>query len=129
MIVREWFIAAGTVGATVVALYIGVLRERWRRPELSLEYHGPNGGDALVVGVVEGNPNELAKAAYARLRVIAAEHRSAAEDVEVMILSAKELRPRRGYPPNPDEIALVGQGVWASSLGWGCCAGVDSQHG
>jgi len=47
--VREWAIAVGTVGATVVALYIGVRRERLRRPKLLLEYGGAEAGDAVVV--------------------------------------------------------------------------------
>jgi hypothetical protein len=50
-----------------------------------------------------------AKAAYARLRVVAAKRRSAAEDVEVLILGGRELTPRQGYPPNADDIALMGQ--------------------
>ena len=110
--IREWAIAVGTVGATVVAVYVGVLREWRRRPRLSLEYGGQRTGDAVVVliGPLRG------QAAYVRLRVAAATRRSAAEDVEVMILAAREIEPREGYPPNPDPIAIDGQLlVWSNT--------------
>jgi hypothetical protein len=44
-----------------------------------------------------------------RLRDVAAKRRRAAEDVEVLILGGRELRPRQGYPPNANDIALMGQ--------------------
>jgi hypothetical protein len=102
-IAREWMIAVGTVGATIVAVYVGVLRERWRRPKLSLEYGGPSSGDA-----VETRKDEWA-GAYVRLRVMAAKRRSAAEDVEVMVLGARELEPREGCQRASGNIAIDGQ--------------------
>jgi hypothetical protein len=94
--VREWFIAVGTVGATMVALYVAVFRERWRRPKLSLEYGGRASSDAVIIPSAEviGHPNAQ-DLAYVRLRVIAAKRRAAAEDVEVMILDEREVAPPR----------------------------------
>ena len=34
--IREWIVGVGPVIAAVVALYLGVWRERWRRPRLEL---------------------------------------------------------------------------------------------
>jgi hypothetical protein len=93
--IRDWAIAVGTVGATMVALYIGVWRERWRRPKLSLEYHGPTGGDAVVVRDVHFW-GALTDVAYVRLRVVASKRRTAADNVEVMVLGVRELAPREG---------------------------------
>ncbi len=113
--VREWFIAVGTVGATIVALYVAVFRERWRRPKLSLEYGGPTSSDAVIVGP---NPDYLPQpVAYVRLRVVAARRRRAAEDVEVMILSARELAPRQTFPARAEpSIQIDGQLLrWSNS--------------
>jgi hypothetical protein len=46
--VREWLIAAGTIGATMAAVYVGVIRERLRLPKLSLEY-SPYAADGVVL--------------------------------------------------------------------------------
>ena len=107
-VVREWLVAFGTIGATFVAVYVGVLRERWRRPKLSLEYGGPSNGDA-----VEAHGENRWVGAYVRLRVTAAKRRYAAEDVEVMVLGARELEAREGNPPASGGIAIDGQ-----LLGW-----------
>jgi hypothetical protein len=114
MVLREWLIAVGTVGATVVALYLGVVRDQWRRPNLSLEYGGPTTGDAVVV---RARPPHLhTDVAYVRLRVVPAKRRAAAEDVEVMILGAREIEPRQGYPPSADDITIDGQlRVWSNA--------------
>ncbi len=122
--VREWLIAVGTVGATFVAVYVGVLREWRRRPKLTLEYRGPAGGDAVVVREQPGNK----AAAYVRLRVAAAKRRTAADDVEVMVLRARvpspaddeELRPEHMNPEYlpVGDIALDGQLLaWSNALG------------
>jgi hypothetical protein len=107
-VAREWLIAFGTVGATFVAVYVGVLRERWRRPKLTLEYGGPSHGDAVVAQSADGWAG-----AYVRLRVTAAKRRYAAEDVEVMVLGVRELEPRETYPPASGGVAIDGQ-----LLGW-----------
>jgi hypothetical protein len=106
-ILRESLIAVGTIGATAIAVYVGVIRDWRRRPKLSLEYGGPEVNDAVVVGVGQ-DPEDL-DAAYVRLRVVAAKHRSAAEGAEVMIVSARELKPRQGRTPRTGGIALEGQ--------------------
>lgn len=89
-------------------MYVGVLRERWRRPKLSLEYGGPSNGDAVETRAADGWTG-----AYVRLRVRAAKRRYAAEDVEVMVLGARELEPRANELPAPGGIAIEGQ-----LLGW-----------
>jgi hypothetical protein len=109
--IREWAIAAGTVGATVVALYIGVWRERLRRPKLSLQYSGPDTGDAAVITV--GRMRWTS--AYVRLRVTAPKRRAAAEGVEVMVVDAREIKPRSGFPRS-DGAAIEGQLLaWSNS--------------
>jgi hypothetical protein len=110
--IRDWAIAAGTLGAIVVALYIGVWRERRHRPKLSLAYHGPEGGDAVVVRKVRDGPLAV-DVAYVRLRVVAKKRRAAADDAEVMVLRVTELAPREGYQPQTDNVTIEGQ-----LLGW-----------
>jgi hypothetical protein len=117
--IREWAIAVGTVGATLMAVYVGVLREWRRRPKLTLLYGGPTAGDAVVVKELPG----LTSAAYVRLRVVAAKRRSAAEDVEVMILRARVPSPTDDVELNPEylpfgDIALDGQLLaWSNAYG------------
>lgn len=107
-ILREWLIAAGTLSAAGVAVYVGVVREWRRRPKLSLDYTGTTGGDAVVVDANRHlSPPEVA---YVRLRVVANAGRRAAEGVEVMVVSARETAPRKGYPPrSPPGFSIEGQ--------------------
>ena len=110
--IRDWLIAAGTVGATMAAVYIGVIRERLRLPKLSLEY-SPHTEDAVVVGTVGGS-----ESAFVRLRVVAARNKKAAEDVEVMILDAAETLSRPGWRNASKPFALGGQLLkWSNTDG------------
>ena len=45
--IREWIVGSGRVIAAVVALHLGVWRERWRRPRLEL--HLDKSGDQDLV--------------------------------------------------------------------------------
>lgn len=84
---REWLIAAGTVGAVVVALWITLRQEylaRRRRPSLSLGSPGiaaeeVSRADATGLPVVTG------RAVYLRLAVTNAIGKDAAADVEVLL--------------------------------------------
>jgi hypothetical protein len=84
-----------------------------------LEYGGPSAGDGAVVKVAPG----MTDAAYVRLRVVAARRRSAAEDVEVMILRARVPDPTDDVELNPEyqptgDIALDGQLLaWSNADG------------
>lgn len=101
--VREWLIAAGTIGAVVVALYVGVIRERLRRPSLSLHFAGPDEEDAVIVQsmspMVTMPGSVPVETAYLRLRARNKEGRDTAEDVEVLVERVRELEPRVGNPP------------------------------
>jgi hypothetical protein len=103
--VREWLIAAGTIGAVVVALYVGVIRERLRRPSLSLHFDGPDEEDAVIVQSLSQMATMAGRTpidtAYLRLRVRNKEGRNTAEDVEVLVERVRELAPRIGNPPAP----------------------------
>jgi hypothetical protein len=45
---REWLTAIGTAEAAILALYIGVIREHLRRPQLSLLFDRGTSDTALV---------------------------------------------------------------------------------
>jgi hypothetical protein len=88
--VAAWLTAVGTVGATWAALYVGAIRDWWRRPKLTLLFdHGTS--DAVEVGTTTS-----LFAAYVRLRVRNETGKATAEDVEVIISGASELggKPR-----------------------------------
>ncbi len=111
--VREWLVAFGTVGATFVAVYVGVLREWRRRPRLALTYGGPAARDAVVATVAPS----MTDAAFVRLRVTAARHKTAAEDVEVMVLRAEEIEPRTRSQRHTNGIAIDGLLLgWSNTL-------------
>jgi hypothetical protein len=84
--VREWLIAAGTLGATSVALYVGVLRDRRRRPNLSIEEFKPGDkADAQIVGMGPIGGSVHTKGGYARLRVYNEKGKDTAEEVQVLV--------------------------------------------
>jgi hypothetical protein len=102
--VREWLIAVGTIGAVVVALYVGVIRPRLRRPSLSLGFDGVDEEDAVIVqsaAPVKTWQQPTIDTAYLRLRVCNRESRDTAEDVEVLVERVRELAPRVGNQPSP----------------------------
>jgi len=100
--VLDWFTAIGTVGAVLVALYIGVIRDLLRRPRLSLAFE-PGTSDAIVIraerqeslGIyaTEGMATVPIRFDVARLRLRVANGSGhlAAEDVEVTVTGAREL--------------------------------------
>jgi len=65
-IVREWLTAIGTVLAVFAAVYVGVIRDRLRRPSLTLAFD-PETSDRVVVEVGAYGPPDVA---YVRLRVL-----------------------------------------------------------
>jgi hypothetical protein len=84
--IREWLIALGTVGATVVALYVGVLRDRFRRPSLDVSFDPADSRDLQVVGMrIDSHPKGGTRAAYARLKVTNRTGRNTAEEVQVLV--------------------------------------------
>jgi hypothetical protein len=88
--VRDWVIAVGTFLAAFAAVWVGIVREWWRRPALSLEHRDSSHGDDVVARTPKGYP-------WAWLRLcVHAGRRSAAEDVEVMILAGEEVETRDG---------------------------------
>ena len=117
----NWLIAVGTIGATFAAVYVGVFREWRRRPKLTLEYQGPPATSDAVppttkdAVVVKSQRDYMA--AYVRLRVRARKRKSAAEDVEVMVLHCRETATRKDHPsvdPIPIDGLLL---VWANTPG------------
>lgn len=96
--VREWLIAAGTVGATGAAVWIGVLQPRRRRPALSLHFDPTDPRDAQVAGIVFIQPGQPGsefntRGAFARLRVANAAGRETADDVEVLVEAVRLTDP------------------------------------
>jgi hypothetical protein len=89
--IRDWLAAIGTAAAAILALYIGVIRERLRRPQLSLHFERGT-SDTIVVGGVERLTEDSSDVAYLRLRVRNRSGRVTAEDVEVTITGARELQ-------------------------------------
>ena len=47
--IREWIVGVGSVIAAVVALYLGVWRERWRRPRLELHLDKSSDPDLVTL--------------------------------------------------------------------------------
>jgi hypothetical protein len=109
----DWITGVGTgLGALAaafaawVALYVGVIQERKRRPVLAL--HRPEmDRELVVVGTTTGTDS-----AWLRCRVTNDESKSTAEDVEVQITSVTEIRPREGFPP------MVPPALAGLSLAW-----------
>jgi hypothetical protein len=94
----------GGLVAALVALYIGVVRDRWRRPSLSLHLKP---GDLVSLGT-HGTPI----AQYARLRVRNKRGRRSAQNVEVLVTAFRCLGDPVGRPP-VDTLPLI----WSSLPG------------
>lgn len=115
--VREWLIAAGTLGATTVALYVAVFRDRRRRPVLSIEEFTPNDkADGQIVGMGPVGHQPTTRAGYARLRVYNEPGKETAEEVQVFVE-----RVRLDSPSAPDseylgELPLAVSGSWPPAV-------------
>jgi hypothetical protein len=82
--VREWLIAAGTVGAVLVALLLGPYRRWWNRPQLKLSFDRDDQMASGLFETVDPRLDGLWPAAFARLK--ASNHgRSVAEGVEALV--------------------------------------------
>lgn len=79
---REWLIAAGTLGAVIVSLYVSVWTERVRRPSLSLLFSDPPESTDKLLSTTH---DDTARAAAVRLRVKNKPRRRTAREVEVLI--------------------------------------------
>jgi hypothetical protein len=112
----EWLTGVGTAAGAIAAaiaawaaVWVGVLRVRKRRPALKLE--PPEHGRELVI---VGTPN--GDSAWVRLSVSNASGKDAAEDVEVAIAEAKEVRRREGSPPAQQTPVLAGLALaWSAT--------------
>jgi hypothetical protein len=118
---REWLIAVGTIGAAFAAVYVGALRERWRRPKLNLEYEAPPAASDAVAPIathaVVVRSQRGFVAAYVRLSVRVKKRKSAADDVEVLVVSCRETATREDHEP-VDPIPIDGLLlVWANTPG------------
>jgi hypothetical protein len=95
----DWITALGTLGAVGASVYVGVLRDRLRRPSLSLAFQRGS-SDAIITRASEarkvgGLVDEIVgyQEAYLRLRVLNKRKRMAAEDAEVTITALREIAP------------------------------------
>jgi hypothetical protein len=124
--IRDWLIAAGTLGGTLVALYIGVIRDWWQRPSLSLDFRHTEPSDAQVVGWQawhgDGTPqlNPLGvqisgRSAYARVQVENKPGKRTAEDVEVLVEAVRIGAPRAGSAAPPRDSESLGDLPLAAS--------------
>ncbi len=112
----EWFTAVGTVGAAAVAVYVGVIRDRQRRPDLDLIFESSE-QDRIVLSVDPRDPPDVA---YVRLRVVAKPRRFAAEGVEVMVSRVRRLSVQSNSSPVSDEAAKI-EGMlllWSNTETW-----------
>lgn len=91
--------AVGAILAVGVSVYVGVLRDRFRRPKLSLSFAPLKTDSSSTDEIVVEDPTGTVEAAYVRLKVVTAKRRRAAEGVEVMVLSARGLVARPGHAP------------------------------
>jgi hypothetical protein len=89
--VREWMIAVGTVGATAVALFLGVFYPSFRRPHLWLEHDSDRSDLANHDRVTTFSGDAAHAIEWIRLRAVAKAGRRDAEDVEVIILDAEQI--------------------------------------
>lgn len=108
--VREWLIAFGTISATGAAVYIGVIRERYQRPRLSLSFDWGRTDDAQLVGLATGQ-----RAAYARLRIGNAPKKRMAERVEVRVQQVVIVEPKPAGKIQPIQLADSALAVSLSS--------------
>lgn len=126
--VREWLIALGTLGATLVALYIGVLRDRLRRPVLEISFEPTDSRDLQVVGMrIEGHPKGGTRAAYARLRVTNRVRKNMAEEVQVLVERVRLVRLGRNPTPDSEnigEMPLAVSGSWPTETHLNLAPGV-----
>jgi hypothetical protein len=94
--------AVGTVGAAGAAVYFGGVRDRLRRPSLTLHHDSDNPFDRQLAdsGVIAaaGHAIGTVETAWLRLRIRNKAGRLAAEDVEVHLSDIRELEPRPGRP-------------------------------
>lgn len=113
--------AAGAIAAAFaawVAVYVGVIRMRRRRPKLTLDF--PSVGRELVVVRSRGGGSS----AWIRCQVSNAPGRDAADDVEVAIVDASEISPRDGHPPT----LWPPQGLLGLALAWSAAEGQKRAH-
>jgi len=113
--VLDWLTAIGTVGAVVVALYIGVIRERRRQPSLSLTFEQLDPPDALEVPENRGT-EKTTLIVYIHLLVSNRKGRHAAQDVEVIVTNVREMSARDGQSAVRGRITLGDQSLrWSNS--------------
>jgi hypothetical protein len=89
--VLGWLTAIGTLGAVLVALYIGVIRERLQEPSLSLSFVKLDPPDALEVPENKGT-DKTTLIVYIHLLVANKKARRVAQDVEVIVTNVIEIR-------------------------------------
>jgi hypothetical protein len=126
--VREWLIALGTLGATGVALYLGVLRDRLRRPVLEVTFDAADSRDLQVVGMRrDGHPKGDTRAAYARLRVTNRTGGNTAEEVQVLVEQVRLTKTGKDPTPgseNIGEMPLAVSGSWPTETHLNVAPGV-----
>jgi hypothetical protein len=81
--IREWIVGVGPVIAAVVARYLGVWRERWRRPRLELHLDKSSDQDLVTLTTPRSH--------WARLRVSNRRRKRSAEGVEVLVTRFRPL--------------------------------------
>jgi hypothetical protein len=81
--IREWIVGVGPVIAAVVALYLGVWRERWRQPRLELHLDKSSDQDLVTLTTPRSH--------WARLRVSNRRRKRSAEGVEVLVTRFRPL--------------------------------------
>jgi hypothetical protein len=120
----DWLTGVGTAVAAIaaawaawIALYVGVIAVRRRRPSLSL-VDPLLGRELVVVGTTDGTDS-----AWVRCAVRNEEGKDAAEDAEVAIMGIREIRPREGHPPWTEVPALAGL-----ALAWSATGGESRAH-
>src|SRR4051794_11264626 len=96
--ILDWLTGIGTMGAAVIALYIGVIRERLREPSLALSFVQLDPPDALEVPENRGT-DKTTLIVYIHLLVSNRARRHAAHEVEVIVTNVTEIRPRPGQKP------------------------------
>jgi hypothetical protein len=117
--------AVGTFGVAAAAVYFGGIRDRVRRPSLSLQFNPDDPFDRQLAGARQYVPwrggligvGPVNDQAWLRLRVRDKPRRIAAEDVQVRVTDVRELEPRPDAPPatlrRPGGLPLV----WANTGG------------
>jgi hypothetical protein len=93
--IQGWLTAVGTLGAVLVALYLGPVRDRLRRPHLYAR-HDDVHADRIVVAAED---DESVDTAWVRIRVGNRGGRLAAEDVEVVVTWVDQFSPDVVFGP------------------------------